>query len=190
MTQPDLFTTDPIIASAVRSTAVISPCGLYRYRLTRTWDADKRSACWIMLNPSTADAHIDDPTIRRVMAFSRSWGCGGCVVVNLFGFRATDPSDLQNAIDPVGPDNDQHIIAAIDGCFPIVAAWGAGGAYRGRDWEVMGILDRFRARMRCGANGGSPISCLKRTKSGQPGHPLYIRADAKLTPYELEESES
>jgi hypothetical protein len=73
--------------------AVISPCGLYRYRLTRTWDAVRWSAAFVMLNPSTADAVDDDPTIKRCVGFAKRWGCGGIVVANLFAFRSADPDE-------------------------------------------------------------------------------------------------
>src|SRR5262245_19133112 len=93
--------------------ALISPCGLYRYWLTRTWDNSLRRVCWVMLNPSTADAEQDDPTIRRCVGFARSWGAGGIIVVNLFAFRASDPKALLRAADPVGPDNDGHILKSV-----------------------------------------------------------------------------
>lgn len=86
----------------VESDARLSPCGLYRYTLTRTWDATKPRACWIGLNPSTADASEDDPTIRRMCGFADAWKCGGIIVVNLFALRATDPKELRRVKDPVG----------------------------------------------------------------------------------------
>jgi hypothetical protein len=67
-------------------------CEVYRYELRRVWDAQLGLACWVMLNPSTADANEDDPTIRRCVNFARTWGYGGIVVRNLFALRATDPS--------------------------------------------------------------------------------------------------
>lgn len=66
------------------SSAEISACGDFRFQLTRVWDEASPQVCWIGLNPSTADASINDPTIRRMMGFSRQWKCGGIVVVNLF----------------------------------------------------------------------------------------------------------
>jgi hypothetical protein len=98
-------------AFAPTRSAVISPCGRYRYRLDRRW-ADGPSIAWIMLNPSTADSNTDDPTIRRIRAFSQAWGFGALTVVNLYAWRATDPRDLWQAPGPVGPENDAYLVEA------------------------------------------------------------------------------
>src|SRR4029079_19593153 len=116
--------------------AVMSPCGRYRYRLTRVWDESRPAVCWVMLNPSTADAVKDDPTIRRGSSFSWSWGAGGLVVVNLFAFRATNPADLLDAPDPVGPENDAHVRDAAKGAGLVMAAWGVHGSGLGRNAAV------------------------------------------------------
>ena len=69
--------------------AIISECEQYRYELRRIWQPKKGLVCWVMLNPSIADANIDDPTIRRCIGYTAKWGYGGRVVVNLFALRAT-----------------------------------------------------------------------------------------------------
>src|SRR5712664_2208515 len=91
--------------SCIVRSAGFSCCGLYRYWLRRHWDAELPPVCFVMLNPSTADAERDDPTIRRCCGFSRRWGYGGIVVVNLYAFRTSDPCCLRNAVHPVGPEN-------------------------------------------------------------------------------------
>ena len=45
--------------------AVISDCGLYRYKLSRHWEQGLQRLVFIGLNPSTADAIEDDPTVRK-----------------------------------------------------------------------------------------------------------------------------
>lgn len=150
----------------MQSSAVLSPCGLYRYRLDRQW-ADGPRCCFVMLNPSTADASNDDPTIRRCIGFAKREGCGGLTVVNLFAFRATKPTALLSATDPVGPDVDRHIDAVLretDG--PVIAAWGA--------WNKGTRAKIVRAMM------GDRAKCLGHTKDGSPRHPLYLRTDAPL----------
>jgi hypothetical protein len=105
--------------------ADLSPCGTYRYLLGRRVGEGDRTALFMMLNPSTADATEDDPTIRRCTGFARREGCGVLEVVNLFAYRATDPAELRTAPDPVGPANDHHIKAALGRVALVVVAWGA-----------------------------------------------------------------
>ncbi len=144
--------------------AVISACGLYRYRLTRTWD-DRPPLVYVMLNPSTADALKDDATIRVCMGRAQRMGCGGIVVVNLFAYRATHPEELLLAADPVGPENDQHISAALTGNpHTVIAAWGVGGNYLRRAWKVAHTCRMLQV----------PLHCLGVTKDGNPKHPLRI----------------
>src|ERR1700731_2978902 len=104
--------------------AVISDCGRSRYLLRRTWDHDKPRALFVMLNPSTADAEVDDPTIRSCMRLAKQMGHGSFEVVNLFAWRATDPRELHTASDPVGPENDRVIEAAVNRCDIVICAWG------------------------------------------------------------------
>ena len=154
-------------------TASISPCGRYRYGLTRQW-SDAPMMGFVMLNPSTADADIDDPTIRRCIGFARREGCGGIVVVNLFPLRATDPAQLWATRYPerFGPNSDaelQRHIRMVTGA--LVAAWGAEGDSLGSD-AVM-LARRYL---------GHRMVCLGMTKSGAPRHPLYVRGNAPLVP--------
>jgi hypothetical protein len=159
--------------------AVISLCTNYRYELTRTWDRSKKPVLFVMLNPSTADSRIDDPTIRRCMGFAQAWGKGGIIVVNLFAWRATDPRSLYKLAkaEAVGPDNDRHIVAACLRADLHVAAWGTHGRLCGRDREVVELANHAII-----SNGVGPgMTALKATKNGDPMHPLYLRADLEPT---------
>ncbi|MFZ8963264.1 MAG: DUF1643 domain-containing protein, partial [Schleiferiaceae bacterium] len=93
--------------------AIFSDCGRYRYRLWRIWDPSLPTLLWILYNPSTADAKVEDPTLRRCMDFTRQWGYGGLTVVNRFAYRATNPRQLNSTIDPVGPENTSHVQNAL-----------------------------------------------------------------------------
>lgn len=153
--------------------AVLSECGRYRYLLRRTWDHGKPRALFIMLNPSTADAEIDDPTIRSCMRLSRGLGYGSFEVVNVFALRATDPDELLTAVDPCGPKNEWHVEAAIGRCDIPIYAWGA--------WppaEAASVYIRNAVRSRRPA-----AFCFGRTKSGAPKHPLYIKSGTPLQTY-------
>ena len=157
------------------STALFDPARRYRYRLTRTWDPSLPTVTFVMLNPSTADAERDDPTIRRCTSFARTWGFGALVVVNLFALRTPYPDRLRRARDPVGPDNDRHILRAVRASHTTVLAWGAHGAIRGRDGEVLALIARRQVcRIR---------RCLGVTRGGQPRHPLYLPRHARPVPF-------
>jgi hypothetical protein len=152
----------------LESHALFSPCESYRYYLSRTWDAALGHVNFIMLNPSTADASVDDPTVRRCGLYARRWGYGGLVVTNLFAWRATDPSELRVAVDPVGPDTDAHILRSARQSALVVCAWGVHGSLHGRDAAVLELLNNVDAL------GLSPLHCLRTTKGGHPAHPLYL----------------
>lgn len=153
-------------------TADISPCGRYRYLLTRQW-SDAAPLPFVMLNPSIADADLDDPTIRRCIGFARREGAGGIVVANLFALRSTDPAALRSHAFAFGAGNYDalHKVGAMN-C-PVVCAWGVGGSLNDGDKTALGIM----------RDAGADLWCLGRTKDGHPRHPLYVRSDQKLEDY-------
>jgi hypothetical protein len=154
--------------------ALISDDGLYRYVLGRRWARDGQIATFVMLNPSTADATEDDPTIRRCVGFAKSWGMAALHVVNLYALRSTDPKGLWRVADPVGPENDRHLTsharAACTNSSPLIAAWGA-NAKPDRVAQVLALP------------GMVALEALGVTKDGAPRHPLYLRADSERVPY-------
>lgn len=150
----------------VRSSAVYSRCGLYRYALTRVWGQGPRVA-FVMLNPSTASHLRNDPTVARCESRARNMGAGAFRVVNLFAFRATLPRDLRLAEAPIGPLNDQWLRRTANWADQLICAWGNDGAYLARDAQVRTILH----------NSGRPVLHLGLTRSGAPRHPLYLPKD-------------
>lgn len=153
--------------------AVISHCGKYRYLLRRSWDHTKPRALLVMLNPSTADANIDDATVRSCARLLRALHYGSFEIVNLFGFRATNPNDLGQTDDAVGPDNDGIAVAAVNRCDIAICAWGAHWSSGGRGRRLHEIITAVR-----------PVAyCFGRTKSGAPKHPLYIKTGTPLEVY-------
>ncbi len=150
--------------------ASFSPCRTYRYSLWRRWADGGKVCAFIGLNPSTADETQDDPTIRRCVGFAKTWGCNALCMLNLFAFRAADPEDMKRAADPVGPENDAYLKRLVVHEGPTVAAWGAHGGHRGRSTDVLDMLEY-------------PLFCFGKTKDGKPRHPLYIKADAPLLPF-------
>lgn len=136
---------------------------------------------FVMLNPSTADATQDDPTIRRCMGFARREGCGGIVVVNLFGLRVTRPIHLFDksiADDPNGLENRHYasdaIAEGLKSGAPVVVAW---GAFR---WTKLSEVLQWILSVQQVVE----LQCLGKTADGSPKHPLYLRSDAALIPWQ------
>ena len=143
------------------SGAQFSDCGKYRYKLSRTWDRNKGTALFIMLNPSTADASVNDPTVRRCINFAKSWGYGRLYVGNIFALRSTDPKALYGHDDPIGVDNDKYLLEMYEQSDIVIAAWGNHGALLNRSNQVIDLI-----------NGD--LCCLGQTNIGEPRHPLYL----------------
>jgi hypothetical protein len=154
--------------------ALISPCEKYRYVLTRLWSYNAKHnypMSIVMLNPSTADAEIDDRTICRCISFAQREGYGSIHVSNLFAYRATKPEEMKSATDPVGPDNNgtlEVLLRQAKNCsVPVLCAWGAHGSYLDRDQWFINLARKM----------GTDLVHLGLTKMGHPKHPLYIKSD-------------
>lgn len=163
----------------VKRSAILSdePVPLYRYRLERDTGQGGKTAAVIMVNPSTADAEVDDATIRKFIGFSQRLGIGRFIVGNKFALRATDVSELKTARDPIGPMNDAHLEQIMRDADLHIVAWGSlaklAKPMRER-WKR--IVDIARHHVGC------PLYCLGTTQDGQPRHPLMLAYD---TPLEL-----
>ena len=158
-------------APAVSRSAVLSEDGRYRYRLDRWWREGLRLPL-MMLNPSTADAEVDDPTIRRCMAFARRNGFAGITVVNIGAYRATNPKAWAAADDPFGPDN-AHYVREATAAGAVVVAWGAHPM-------ALAAAPRWLSEF---ARWGVATWCLGTTKTGAPRHPLYVAGAAPFQRY-------
>lgn len=154
---------------AIERGAVLDSTEAYRYSLWRRWNSHAPKITFVLLNPSQADAHRDDPTLRRCMGFAQDWGYGSLEVVNLFAFRATRPQELRQAIDPIGMDCDRYLLAATR-AEQIVIAWGNWGRLHQRDQAVLQLLTPH-----------APLYCLGLNQAGQPRHPLYVPRSVKPT---------
>lgn len=113
----------------MNKSAVISECGLYRYELRRTWNADKTWVLFICLNPSKADEEQEDNTSRVCINYAKRWGYGGLVIANLFAYRSTDPGNLYKVLDPVGPENDDYLKRLSSEASETICAWSDDGSF-------------------------------------------------------------
>lgn len=182
----------------VSSGARISADGVYRYKLWREWRGthDRKNWRWlgakdgageelgepktclfVMLNPSTADGEIDDPTIRRCIGFAKAWRYEYLEVVNLFAYRATKPADLfafaKAGGDIIGVENSTIIANAALRAGIVICAWGANATAQEYGFHV----DTVRGWL-----DAAPQFALGFTKDGSPRHPLYAPLDAPLMP--------
>jgi hypothetical protein len=155
--------------------ALFSPDRIYRFELWRRWDNSKPYCQFIGLNPSIADEQIDDPTIRRCIAFAMAWRYGALLMTNLFAFRSTDPKGLGCVKDAIGgAANDKALIQ--DGRPApgiVIAAFGSNRMVEDRATVVIGMFKAI----------GRPLHCLGRNRAGWPSHPLYMPASSKPIPY-------
>lgn len=151
--------------------ATFSPCGTWRYTLKRRWDDGEGILNVVGLNPSTADAEHDDPTVRRCIDFGRRWGFGAVVVTNVFAYRATNPRELRRVMDPIGPNNDAVLLAEAARAHTVLVAWGVHGDMDNRADAVLRAL------------AGKGLMCLGTTQGAAPRHPLYVRRETLPVSY-------
>lgn len=161
-------------SAKIQRSAEFDATGQYRYWLKREWATDKAAIALIMLNPSRADHRQDDPTLRRCISLAQHWQFGRLTVVNLFAYCTASPKILQAAAQPIGSDNDQHILDACHTASQIVLAWGNGGTLHQRDQAVLKLLKPFRDR----------LYCIGHNQTGQPRHPLYVPRQTSLQRWE------
>ena len=155
------------------SGAKFSECRKYRYLLWRQWDSTKAMATFLMLNPSTADEIDNDPTVERCQRRSLQMGFGGLRVVNIFGFRSTDPNGLYREPEPIGADNDAAILEASRDAGIVICAWGKHGELNGRGKAVLEMLRTH----------GIQPHYLQLNQDGTPKHPLYVKYSVPPTPW-------
>lgn len=172
----------------IKKSAVISPCGKYRYSLSRIWDHSADQIIFVGLNPSTADADKDDPTIRKLVAYSKRWGYGGFTIVNIFAYRSTDPALLLtlDKTTAIGELNGMYLrkylgqqIIDKKKYFPeVVIMWGTKGYIHDQHKSILEWLQFLEQE----------LHCFELSKDGYPKHPLYLPLNLKPVLYEYEET--
>ena len=159
--------------------AIISPCGQYRYRLERQ-SAGPGATAVIMVNPSAADAEQDDATIRKLRGFGERHHWGTIIVGNLFAYRATDIRDLRTARDPIGPDNDDHLIQILADADQVIVAWGPLAKQpRGHANRFINVLSLIEGACLDPHSIGAPA------QDGHPRHPLMLAYSSPIQPWEF-----
>lgn len=155
----------------INSDAIFSENRTHRYVLIREWNLNQPSLMIISLNPSTADEELDCPTIKRCIGFAKRWGFGKLFVTNLFSFRTPSPKDLFNSKDPIGDKNDYWLKKLSEKADKIVLAYGNHGKFKDRHNEILKMINNPH--------------CIKKSKTGMPMHPLYLKYTKKPIRYPL-----
>jgi hypothetical protein len=159
-------------------TAIISECGKYRWRLERQLmpllDVPAAPVLFIGVNPSTADACVDDHTIRKMRSFVSHWGYNSFVVGNVFGYRATDVKRLADVEHPVGADNYAHLQQMIRECAFVVPCWG------NQNKVPKPLRVQFKVVRLMLLLCNKPIRIFGLTNGGDPLHPLMLSYDTPL----------
>lgn len=170
----------------IGSGAEISDDELYRYTLTRQW-SNGPCLAWLCFNPSTATATEADQSIRKMVGFSRKWGYGRMVVLNLFAIRNRDPRAVgRMGLDAVGPMNDYWINESLKECRELICAWGCGEHFRASkhtglkslDFRPVTLIQNLR-----GAYPNLPIQCLGYREDRHPRHPLMLSYETQRIPF-------
>ncbi|MBD2259666.1 DUF1643 domain-containing protein [Pseudanabaena sp. FACHB-2040] len=156
-------------------TACFDTSGTYRYTLSRRWDEARPTIAFVMLNPSQANDAYNDPTIRRCIGLAQQWGYGRLEVVNLFAYCSAHPRDLTQVKDPIGPENDQYLLSTCEQAERVLLAWGNWGSRLGRDRTVLTLLEPHWVK----------CCSLGLNQTGLPRHPLYVKRDSQLLPWQL-----
>jgi len=150
----------------------------YRYWLSRRIDSPRTALTipWLFLlhNPSDADETSLDPTARRCIAFARDGGGSLCLIGNPFAMVSTDPRGLATAADPIGPRNDENLVALVDFAAVVVVGWG--------NAKTPGLA--ARERRICEIVPDWKLHCLGTNRDGSPKHPLYLPKTAQLVRWE------
>lgn len=158
----------------VKGDATFSADGRYR-QLMRRWLGEafpKRYIMFIGMNPSTADATVNDPTCAREWTFAQREGFDAMVKANVGDYRATDPKMLlAPGVVAVSAENIPTIREAAAKAGRVVLCHGKLNkalAPAGKE-----IVDALKA-------DGIELWCLGKNGDGSPKHPLYLRADTPL----------
>ncbi len=146
----------------------------YRYKLSRLIDIGKGKIVWCMLNPSTANAFILDPTLRKCLEFSKRWGFRQMSIINLYALRATNPKELYKVKYPIGMENDNAISGECENADMIICGWGQEKIVKSYNFDKM--KKYFKNKHVC---------CLGTNKDDSPKHPLYLPYTTHLRSFSL-----
>lgn len=162
--------------------AVLSPCGLYRYRLERTVGMEGPVYAFFGVNPSTADATINDQTVKKWIGFTKLWGGSRFIVGNVFAYRSKDVKALAGVEDPFGDDIGDHTTDIINEADILVPCWG------NTEKVPPKLRFAFDVMLEALLSSGKPVRHFGLTKGGDPGHPQMLAYATPLQSFDAPSS--
>src|SRR5262245_24204521 len=108
----------------MNSSAILSPCETWRYRLDRDVQEHGLIFAYFGVNGSTAGPVEEDQTTMKWRGFTLRNGGRKYIAGNPFAYRATDVRELAKAVDPIGPENDRYLAEIIAEADVLVPCWG------------------------------------------------------------------
>jgi len=134
------------------------------------------------INPSTAKPGALDPTVKRVSRFARDNGFDSWTMLNVYPQIATDPKLMDREYrHELKLENESHVAGILRaGGLTVLAAWG--GLITSRPYLRLLLRDIIALST---GTGCAWVSLGSLTKDGHPRHPLYVRSDAGLVPFDV-----
>ena len=153
----------------------------YRYILgTR---GEKPLIC-VGINPSTAAPDALDPTLQSAQRIALSNGYDSFLMFNVYAQRATRPDDMEPSCNAFLHGENCKAFSYLLGLSPRPAIWAAWGNIIEKRGYLMDCMRDFAALGRQANaewfSAGPPL------KSGHPHHPLYLKRDTALVPFDMD----
>ena len=153
----------------------------YRYILgTR----GKNPLICVGINPSTAKPDALDNTLKSVQRIADGNGFDSFLMFNVYAQRATRPDDMERVCNEKLHEENMKAFRHLLSIGEKPAVWAAWGAIiEKRKYLPACVADMLRISREYDAEWfcAGPIS-----KKGHPHHPLYLRKDEKLKPFDTE----
>ena len=153
----------------------------YRYILgTR----GKNPLICIGINPSTAKPDDLDNTLKSVERIALGNGFDSFIMFNVYAQRATDPDDMEKYCNMALHRENMKAFSYILSISEAPSVWAAWGTIiEKRDY----LADCVRDMVAIGKEYGAQWYCAGAvSKKGHPHHPLYLRKDEKVKPFDID----
>ena len=137
----------------------------------------------IGINPSTAKPDALDNTLKSVERIALGNGFDSFIMFNVYAQRATSPDDMEKVCNPLLHKENLEAFRYVLSISDQPAVWAAWGAVIEKRKY---LPDCVRDMLQAGEEYGARWFCAGAiTKKGHPHHPLYLRKDEKIRPFDV-----